>query len=358
MAESSPIEWTDATWTPVRAQVKMDAYDIARAHGYTSLVDIAAKMAGHVGPHCERVSDACRNCYSETNNSRCLPNNGTGLPFDRRSRDLVDLFLDERILTHPLRWREPRRVFVCSQTDLFGEWVPDELILDVFDVMRECQNGFTRRLGGERGRLVASHTFQILTKRPARMLDFCTRLRFAQNDGRGLYLASRLPHNGYNPMQALTHVWLGVSAENQQTFDERVSQLAEVPAAVRFVSCEPLRDEIDCGNAFDDPPDGSAYGRIHWVIAGGESGPKARPAHPDWFRSLRDQCRVSRVPFFFKQWGEWVSQNAGPQDTPLGGCKSIDVHDERGWLVDGMFRVGKKAAGRLLDGRTWEEYPA
>src|SRR3990172_6659840 len=127
MAESSPIEWTDATWTPVRAQVKMDAYDIARAHGYTSLVDIAAKMAGHVGPHCERVSDACRNCYSETNNSRCLPNNGTGLPFDRRSRDLVDLFLDERILTHPLRWREPRRVFVCSQTDLFGEGVPGEV---------------------------------------------------------------------------------------------------------------------------------------------------------------------------------------------------------------------------------------
>src|SRR6185369_12862649 len=143
------IEWANYTWTPLRARVKEDAAKIARAKGYTSLVLIAEKMAGHVGPHCEHASDECTLCYAETNNSRCLPANGTGLPFDRRSRDLIDPIIDEKILLQPLKWRTPKRIFVCSQTDLFGDWFTDDMIMRVFGVMR----------------LAHWHKFQVLTKR-------------------------------------------------------------------------------------------------------------------------------------------------------------------------------------------------
>lgn len=148
------IEWTNKTWSPLRARVRADAGEIAKAKGYTSLVHIAEKMAGHVGPHCEHVSDGCVNCYSGTNNHRCLPKNGTGLPFDRRSRDLIEPIVDEKILLNPLSWKTPQRVFVENQSDLFGEWVTDEMIDRVFAVMALCPH----------------LTFQILTKRPERML--------------------------------------------------------------------------------------------------------------------------------------------------------------------------------------------
>src|ERR1700730_8515768 len=111
MGLKTSISWTDSTWSPLRARVKADAAQIARDKGYTSLIQIAEKMAGHIGPHCEHVSEGCGRCYSGTNNGRCLPNNGTGLPFDRRSRDLVDIFLDEKILLQPLKWRKPRKIF-------------------------------------------------------------------------------------------------------------------------------------------------------------------------------------------------------------------------------------------------------
>lgn len=127
MAAKSPIEWTDATWSPLRARVKRDAAAIATAKGFTSLVQIAGKMAGRVGPHCEKVSPECEHCYSETTNRRCLPVNGTGLPFDRRSRELIEPFIDENILAEPIRWKTPRRIFVESQSDLFGEWYTDEM---------------------------------------------------------------------------------------------------------------------------------------------------------------------------------------------------------------------------------------
>ena len=131
MAAKSTIEWTDASWTPIRARVKQDAAAIAEAKGYTSLVQIAEKMAGHVGPHCERISPGCENCYSCTNNARGLTHNGTRLPFDRRARDLVDIVLDDHILTQPLSWRKPRKIFVCSQTDLWGSWVSADYQADV-----------------------------------------------------------------------------------------------------------------------------------------------------------------------------------------------------------------------------------
>ena len=118
MSAKTGIEWTDATWSPLRARVKPDAAEIARAKGYRSLVQIAEKMVGRAGPHCEHKSDGCNHCYSGTNNGRCLPSNGTGLPFDRRSRDLIETFVDENILLQPLKWAAPRKIFVENQSDL------------------------------------------------------------------------------------------------------------------------------------------------------------------------------------------------------------------------------------------------
>jgi len=115
MPANTAIEWTDATWSPIRAKVKPDAGEIA-AQKYPGLAIIASRMANRVGPHCEHASSGCEHCYSETNNARCLPANGTGLPFDRRSRDLIDIFVDEKILNEPLKWRMPRRVFVENQS--------------------------------------------------------------------------------------------------------------------------------------------------------------------------------------------------------------------------------------------------
>lgn len=320
MSERSSIEWTDASWTPLRARVRDDAPEIARAKGYTSLVQIAEQMRGHIGPHCERVSSGCDHCYSETNNHRCLPGNGTGLPFDRRSRDLVETFLDERILLQPLRWRKPRRIFVCSQTDLFGEWVSDSDIDQMFAIMALCPQ----------------HTFQVLTKRPERMRehlssdDACDRIEAfmwelieqhidpCERRSDDLRATAQDLFDG-----PLPNVWLGVSCEDEPTAQLRIRDLLATPAAFRFVSLEPLLGSIDVrpwlaceghlartfGNVFLD-----------WVITGGESGPHARPEHPQWFRDIRDSCVAAGVPFFHKQ-------------------------------------NGKLGAGRLLDGRTWDQMP-
>lgn len=223
------IEWTDRTWSPLRARVKPDAAEIAKSKGYISLVRIAAKMAGHVGPHCEHVSHGCDHCYADTNNHRCLPANGTGLPFDRRSRDLVDPFVDEKILLQPLKWRKPQRIFVENQSDLFGEWVTDEQILAVLQTIGKCQR----------------HTFQILTKRPDRAFRLLSARRW-RNLGRapslgGDYYVSLIPggHREENDT-FLPNVWLGVSVEDQPTADARIPLLLRTPAAVRFVSAEPL----------------------------------------------------------------------------------------------------------------------
>lgn len=363
------IEWTDETWNPVTG--------------------------------CSKVSQGCKNCYAE----RLWPKVEAA---ERRREHFEWQKVTPRafteIRTHPLRldaplhWKKPRRIFVNSMSDLFHEDVPDQFILQVFDVMRQCQNGWTPVLGGEKGKLVASHTFQILTKRPQRMLDFCTRLRFAQNDGRGLYLAESLPHNGFNPMRALRNVWLGVSVEDQATADERIPLLLQTPAAVRFISAEPLLGDIRlgawlqrspsaafvAGKVTADMPEWTRTGStaLDWVITGGESGPKARPSHPDWFRSLRDQCAAAMVPFFFKQWGEWweVGHDLHEDNKPVQ--IDVDSGEADEWFSKGdqliaadghifnsfdtmpmntpcrlMTRIGKKAAGRTLDGRTHDDYP-
>ncbi len=314
MSAESAIEWTDATWTPIRARVKEDAPAIARAKGYTSLVPIAEKMVGHVGPHCEHASPGCNRCYSEANNARCLPNNGTGLPFDRRARDLVDMFVDERILAQPLHW-DGRQIFVCSQTDLFGAFVTDAMIDHVFTIMRRCEVRASERPDLE-------HRFQVLTKQPQRALEFLS--------------AIPLPKN----------MLLGVSVEDQERATERRAALAAIAAlgCRTWVSYEPALGHVDW----------RGWEFITWLVSGGESGREARPSHPEWHRATRDWCESAGVAYLFKQWGEWAPPEAVPVKDWRGAHTYVDCPEFGPQYV---MAVGKHRAGRLLDGVEWNEHP-
>ena len=232
------IEWTDETWNPVTG--------------------------------CIKVSPGCKHCYAERFAERFRGT--TGHTF---SSGFDPLLRPER-LEQPFRWRLPRMVFVNSMSDLFGEFVPDEYISKVFDVMRSTPQ----------------HTYQVLTKRAGRMREWVR--------GRP-WLASAF------------NIWLGVSVEDAEYGLPRVGLLRGTKAAVRFLSIEPLLERL---------PELDLAG-IDWVIVGGESGPGARPLDVAWVRDIRDRCRRATVPFFFKQWG--------------------GVHKAR--------------TGRVLDGRTWNEFP-
>lgn len=272
----STIEWTDETWNPI---------------------------AG-----CSKVSAGCKNCYAERMAKRLVAMGvekyvGT---VDNSGRWTGFINLDWDSLRVPYRWRKPRMVFVNSMSDLFHEGVGLGSIQEVFRTMRETPE----------------HTYQVLTKRPERMRDY-------------------VQHR--EPAGVPRNVWLGVSVEDQAAADARIPALLQTPATVRFLSFEPLLGPVDLcdwydhksGDACVHPLDGyvSSDGsyhtwvdnnsRIHWVICGGESGPNARPMHPEWARSLRDQCVGAGVPFFFKQWGG----------------------------------TNKTKAGRTLDGREWNEFP-
>lgn len=324
MSDHSAIEWTDATWNPTTG--------------------------------CTKVSPACAHCYIE----RTPPFRMKGRTFDRKGHIPLELHWER--LDQPLRWRKGRRVFVNSLSDLFHEEVTDEFIADVFAVMA----------------LARWHTFQVLTKRPGRMrvllndngfreavaefitviLEDCdvpASLRWDALDRRKDDARATAPDVEGDDWP-LPNVWVGCSVENQHFADERIPLLLQTPAAVRFISAEPLLGPLNLREMAHqddwhvdalDTPDPSC--RLHWVIAGGESGPKARPSPPDWFRSIRDQCQAAGVAFFFKQWGEWA-----PYDR--GGVNSAALVNP-GALDTPMQRFGKKAAGRLLDGRTWDEFP-
>jgi protein gp37 len=316
MSDQTRIEWTDATWNPVTG--------------------------------CTKVSDGCKHCYAKHGQWPRLAANTATVYY---KREFEDVQCHPQLLDKPLRWRKPRRIFVNSMSDLFHPDVPDDFILRVFDVMRRC----THSGGQNQGRIgVAGHTFQVLTKRPKRMREFMGRLYW---DGAELVLTSAVPGQ---LTAMLEQIWIGVSVEDQATADERIPLLLDTPAAVRWVSYEPALAAIDwigllqqrCvapshpfPNLCRDP--GHDIRGIDWLVAGGESGPHARPSHPDWFRAVRDQCRDAGVPFNFKQWGAWVSVSelAGP--------------GEHYTFPDGatVRRIGKKCAGRLLDEVIWDQYP-
>jgi protein gp37 len=378
MAETSSIEWTDATWNPVTG--------------------------------CSVVSPGCTNCYAMRLAGTRLAHHPSraGLTRDTRAGARSssakrgsaskpvwtgEVRLNEQWLDQPLGWRRPRRIFVCAHGDLFAEGVPDAWIDRVFAVMA----------------LAPQHTFQVLTKRSARMRDYVTSLV----NGRALApIVHELARDRVRDVlgsptevtlaRVLENVWLGVSAEDQRRADERIPDLVLTPAAVRFVSAEPLLGPIDLSRVstfrfrgaevldalrgklsglFGDPCP-TTTPRLSWVIVGGESGPAARPMHPDWARGIRDRCTAAGVPFFFKQWGAWLDADhmfdriaAGPGQMlvdgepwtpprPLNFADAGIVAELAGGALcehhsDGltMLRLGKARAGRLLDGRTHDEMP-
>jgi protein gp37 len=226
--------------------------------------------------------------------------------------------LDWEALNEPLKWRKPKMVFPFSMSDAFHRSIPDTFLNATFKVIAQTPH----------------ITYQVLTKRPDRALEY-------QRE----YWPEGLPRN----------VWLMTSTENQQTYDERVPYLVQVKAAVRGLSMEPLLGHVEMGLLGTLPSNiSSQYAlfadKIHWVIAGGESGRNARPMHPDWARSVRDQCVEADVPFFFKQHGAWWPGEFGRLYP--SNHKVVDFADGQQ-----MVNLGKKEAGRLLDGREWSQYP-
>ena len=262
MAVNSAIEWTEATWNPVTG--------------------------------CTRVSAGCDNCYAVAMTKRLdaigqKKYQGLVNPGKQHFNGILKLHSDSLIV--PLRRNKPTLYFVNSMSDLFHKQVPKTFIQAVFDVMAQTPH----------------HTYQILTKRPERMASIVPRLKV---HGDNTFSEKPLPN-----------VWLGTSVENQATAEERIPFLQKTPAAVRFLSCEPLLGPLDLCEYLN--PFVTAGREIHWVIVGGESGWNARPMKKEWVHSIRQQCHSAGVAFFFKQWGG----------------------------------VKKKKTGRVLDGRTYDEMP-
>ncbi|RDD60461.1 DUF5131 family protein [Ferruginivarius sediminum] len=347
MADKSKIEWTEATWNPITG--------------------------------CRVVSRGCRNCYAMKLAGGRLRHHPSraGLTDDSKAGPVWngEVRFYSPWLDQPLRWKRPRHIFVCAHGDLFYEGVPDDWIDRVFAIMGAAEQ----------------HTFQVLTKRPERMRDYM------RKRGHAAWNSGRMGPDKW-PAE---NIFLGVSVEDQTCANERIPALLDTPAAVRFLSCEPLLgpldlSEISVGDGVMQPletrrwseeiaqwrdtsdeweaefldwfglskmpaPDDLMWRPLDWVIAGGESGPKARPSHPDWFRGLRNQCQAAGVPFFFKQWGEYGPAPEGATHPlechPVPGSKGL-IRTRR--LKDGQFmqRVGKKAAGRLLDGREHNDMPS
>lgn len=295
---------------------------------------------------CDRVSSGCDHCYALTMAKRLKAmeqqrvSAGKLNPADakyqtdgdpRTSGPGFGLAMHDRVLPLPLTWKTPQRVFVNSMSDLFHPKVSDAFIAEVFAVMARSPR----------------HTYQVLTKRPARMRAVLNRPSFRDN----------LAHLGLWP---LPHLWLGVSVENQDEAARRLGLLFDTPAAVRWVSAEPLLGPVDlavpvrCADGVYRWP----IDYLNWVVVGGESGPGARPMDPTWARSLRDQCVAAGVPFLFKQWGEFEPRCTLALTGVPCSCGGMQRSHPIKMHRTEMARVGKKAAGRELDGRTWDEYPA
>ena len=288
MSDKTGISWTDATWNPI------------------------------VG--CTKVSAGCDNCYAIRTAHRMAANPNplvsqayAGTESGGEWTGKVNLLADR---LEPLRWRKPRRIFVNAQSDLFHKGVPDEFIARVFAVMA----------------LTPRHTYQVLTKRHGRMRSLLRSDNFrpaVEDAMRGIVAAYRTERPWYAAWP-LPNLWLGVSVEDQQWADIRIPALLDTPAAVRWLSCEPLLGPVDlrgllqcfhcktthkfelCDRMSHPVPYGALSKRhVDWVVVGGESGPGARPMHPAWARSLRDQCQAAGVPFHFKQAGSVLAREWG-----------------------------------------------
>lgn len=350
MADTN-IEWADKVWNPLvgcsyqsPGCTNCYAVDLAWIRSHHPDPRIAAKFAGTVA----KTAKGARHWTGRIN-------------------------FDEAALLAPLRWKKPRRIFVNSMADLFHAGVTDEQIDRVFAIMALCPQ----------------HQFLILTKRAERMREYVAAL--PNRDDlleRACLLTGGFPSDADKVKRAvrlpLPNVWLGVSVENQQAADERIPHLLATPAAVRWISAEPLLGPVDLGSlpwekscdCVDHTPtfhalEGTVYcagccegaervsSQVDWVVTGGESGKHARPMHPDWARSLRDQCAAAGVAFNFKQWGEWVglpgSDGFWPHDKP-SACRLMNdgTKHPRG---KSMQRVGKHHAGRLLDGVLHDAMP-
>lgn len=340
MADGTKIEWADATVNAING--------------------------------CSVVSPGCTNCYAMRLAGTRLRNHPSreGLTVLSKAGPVWNgtVKLSESALMQPLRWRRPRVIFWNAHGDTFHDAVPDAWIDRMFAVMA----------------LTPQHMHLVLTKRSARM-----RAYFAADDARKKGIRAAYDSMGYSevwlPEWPLPNVWLGVSVEDQARADERIPDLLATPAAGRFLSCEPLLGPVDLTSIDHERDRGweesmdalrgltseeltaewgeymPARPALDGVIVGGESGPGARPMHPDWARSVRDQCAAAGVDFHFKQWGEWH-----PHDSDCGlysGPASKSPHGFRTAFVGKgpsdrlMIQVGKKAAGRLLDGVTHDVLP-
>ncbi|MCF1453438.1 DUF5131 family protein [Agrobacterium vitis] len=364
MADNTHIEWTDATWNPITG--------------------------------CSIVSPGCTNCYAMKLAGTRMKNHPSreGLTTGGKAGPVWNgkLRFNVEWLTQPLHWKKPRRIFVCAHGDLFAEGVPYEWIDQIFAVMV----------------LAPWHTLQVLTKRPERMRDYMRQIpdrtphiakwaawHWGKNDPDAVYefvveALSTPPKN----------IWLGVSVENQVRADQRIPILLDTPAAIRWISAEPLLGQLDLRKisspifaaninaltgvyTWENGPPKTETARLDWVVVGGESGRNARPMHPDWARSLRDQCAAAGVPFLFKQWGEWWEVDSDARDEngnhrviETDSHEAIELWDAKtdclltkdasrytpDTLPENtparlMTRLGKKAAGRMLDGVEHNGFP-
>lgn len=317
----SKIEWCDRVWNPVTGCTRVspgcdNCYAIRQSHRFT----------GVNGSKFEGVTAL----YSLQDKAKRLPQSDWEKKVDwtgkvRCHEDLLDM---------PRRWTKPSRVFVNSMSDLFHDDVPEEFIAKMWYRMA----------------VTDKHVYMILTKRPLKMKVILNSELF------------KLRLSQANIDFPLKNVWLGVSCENQAMADQRIPHLLKTPAAVRFVSYEPALGPIDfrkewigmAASGFGIADDGvfrTKFDHLDWIITGGESGPGARPMHPDWARSVRDQCKAAGVAFFFKQHGEWLHESQFP-DSGF----TMDYFNEK-CRSDGFAKVGKTVAKRLLDGVEHSEWP-
>lgn len=348
MADGTRIEWTEATWNPITG--------------------------------CSIISPGCTNCYAMKLAGTRLQHHPSraGLTVDAKAGPvwIGKTRFNEEWLDQPLRWRRSRMIFVCAHGDLFHESVPNEWIDRVFAVMA----------------LAPHHTFQVLTKRAARMREYLSSEWF------GFRIRNAMQSIWPQPIIEMSlpfpNVWLGVSVEDK-TRRDRVVDLAQTQAAVRWISGEPLLEDLSLtdiplnggldehgdqwlfnaltgeqyfvgGDSLNYSGDGPDMQPLDWIVVGGESGPGARPMHPAWVRSMRDQCADAGVPFFFKQWGEYLPEGqfdstgfqwAPGEDGRAHWWKPEPRYGEH--LEDGhcSVRVGKKVAGRQIDGVEHNEMP-